>query len=131
MSGFPRLLLDAGALIDAENNPRGKVFIDCRKAIMNGFPPLLPAVVYAQVWRKSPRQHGVAKMGKLCEMRSFTAQTADRVGRLLAASRTSDVVDAAVIVEAIDHQAAVLTSDPDDLRLLAEASGFDVALIKV
>jgi hypothetical protein len=37
---------------------------------------------------------------------------ADDVGRLLARSRTSDVVDAAVIVAAIEHNAAVLTADP-------------------
>lgn len=41
---------------------------------------------------------------------------------LLARSRTTDVFDAAVIVAANEHNAAVLTSDPKDLAKLASAA---------
>lgn len=47
-----------------------------------------------------------------------------RSGRvlLLAAARTSDVVDATVVVAAIEHRAAIVTSDRGDVeRLLAGA----------
>ena len=68
---------------------------------------------------------------RLCTVLPFTEQTADDVGRLLARSRTADVVDAAVIVAAIEHNAAVLTSDPKDLAKLASAAEYPVRLLTV
>jgi hypothetical protein len=41
------------------------------------------------------------------------------------------VVDAAVIIAAISHGGAVLTSDPGELTLLADAAGASVPLIVV
>ncbi|MDQ3151936.1 MAG: hypothetical protein M3R63_09520 [Actinomycetota bacterium] len=41
------------------------------------------------------------------------------------------VIDAAVIVAAIEHHAAVLTSDPEDLTRLADAAGYPVRLLTV
>ena len=43
---------------------------------------------------------------------------ARQVGRLLAATGTSDITDAHVALCALRHDAAVLTSDPDDIRRL-------------
>ena len=131
MNGYPRMMLDAGALIHAEKYPRGKVFIECQEAADSGLAPLLPAVVFAQVWRDPRRQHSVAKVGRVCEMLSFTERTALRVGRLLSSSKTCDVVDAAVVVEAIDHEAMIVTSDPDDIRKLVDASGFEIPVVTV
>ncbi|MGH3773243.1 MAG: PIN domain-containing protein [Pseudonocardiaceae bacterium] len=68
-------------------------------------------------------------MRQMCRALPFTEQTADDVGRLLARSRTSDVVDAAVIVAAIEHNAAVLTADPKDLATLASAADYPVRLL--
>jgi len=53
------------------------------------------------------------------------------VCRLLVSSGTADVVDAAAIIAAISHGGAVLTSDPSDLRLLADAAGASVPLIVI
>ena len=41
------------------------------------------------------------------------------------------MVDAAVIVAAIEYNAAVLTSDPDDLARLADATDYPVRLLTV
>lgn len=131
MNTRPQLLLDAGALISAESNPVGKVAAECRLALLARRPALLPTVVFAQVWRASPRQHALSKIRQMCRAISFTNSTADDVGRLLGRSRTSDVVDAAVIVAAIEHNAAVLTSDPDDLARLADAAEYPVRLLTV
>lgn len=92
---------------------------------------LLLAVVFAQVWRASPRQHALSKIRQMCRIITFTSKTADDVGRLLARSQTTDVVDAAVIVAAIEHNAAVLTSDPKDLAKLASAAEYPVHLLTV
>jgi predicted nucleic acid-binding protein len=131
MNSRPQLLLDAGALISAEAHPAGKVIAECRLATLARRPALLPAVVFAHVWRASPRQHALSKIRQMCRALPFTTRTADDVGRLLGRSHTSDVVDASVIIAAIEHNAAVLTSDPDDLARLAEAAEYPVRLLTV
>lgn len=129
MSRQRRLVLDAGALIDIETDPRGETFRSCVKAFEDGYRPYLPTVVLAQVWRNRARQHPVRMVRRLCVLLPFTEQTAEDIGRLLARSGTSDVVDAAVIVAAIEHNAAVLTSDPKDLARLASAAEHPVPLL--
>lgn len=131
MSRQRRLVLDAGALIDIETDPRGETFRSCVKAFEDGYRPYLPTVVLAQVWRERARQHPVRMVRRLCALLPFTEQTAEDVGRLLARSGTSDVVDAAVIVAAIENNAAVLTSDLKDLATLASAAGYPVRLLPV
>jgi hypothetical protein len=126
-----RLLLDAGALIDIETDPRGETFRSCVKAFEDGYRPYLPSVVLAQVWRDRTRHHPLRMVRRLCTVLLFTEQTAEVVGLLLARSRTSDVVDAAVIVAAIEHNASVLTSDPKDLAKLASAAEYPVRLLTV
>ena len=131
MSPQRRLLLDAGALIDIETDPRGETVRSCVKAFEDGYRPYLPSVVLAQVWRNRTRQHPLLMVRLLCTVLPFTEHTAEDVGRLLARSRTSDVVDAAVIVAAIEHNAVVLTSDPKDLAKLASAAEYPVRLLTV
>ncbi|KWX05000.1 hypothetical protein C3Y87_09090 [Carbonactinospora thermoautotrophica] len=126
-----RMVLDAGALTDIEAHPRGRTYVDCCEALFAGYRPLLPAVVYAQVWRNGPRQAPLARVRKICEIVPFTDQTAEDVGRLLALSGTSDVVDAAVVITAISHNAVVLTSDPEDIGKLADAVGVRLPLVVV
>lgn len=67
----------------------------------------------------------------MCRVIPFTEHTAEDVGRLLTRNRTSDVVDAAVIVAAIERNAAVLTFDPKDLAKLASAAEYPVRLLTV
>jgi hypothetical protein len=62
---------------------------------------------------------------------SFDEDMAQAVGRLLALSGTADVVDAAVVVVALGHGCAVLTSDPGDLAKLAGAAGVRVPPVVV
>lgn len=131
MSRQRRLVLDAGAFIDIETDPRGETFRSCMKAFEDGYRPYLPTVVLAQIWRNRARQHPVRMVRRLCTLLPFTEQTAENVGRLLARSGTSDVVNAAVIVAALEHNAAVLTSDPKDLAKLASAAEYPVRLLTV
>lgn len=125
------LVLDAGALIHVEANPRGRVYAACRDVLEAGSPALLPTVVLAQVWRASPRQAPLAVLRRMCRSVPFTDDVAEAAGRLLARSGTADVVDAAVIIAAISHGGAVLTSDPNDLRKLSDAAGIPVPFVVV
>lgn len=125
------MILDAGALIEVERNPRGRVFGVCRDAHIAGTLALLPTVVLAQVWRGSARQAPLSVVRRMCKAVPFTEDVAEAVGQLLALSGTADIVDAAVMVTAMSRDGAVLTSDPRDLQKLADAAGVVVPLIKV
>lgn len=125
-----RLLLDAGALIKAEKDPRSDVIAGARRAVWMGTAVLLPALVFAQVWRNGG-QYGLRNLCRWCVPVPFTMTTAQRVGALLAASGTDDTVKAAVIVAAIETNAAVMTREPGDLRELAEVADVNVPLIAV
>ncbi|MFD4640713.1 PIN domain-containing protein [Lentzea sp. NPDC058436] len=125
------LVLDAGALIHVEGNPRGRVYGACRDALDSGTRALLPSVVLAQVWRGTARQAPVSMLRRMCRPVPFTEDVAEAVGRLLALAGTSDVVDAAVVIAAVSHNCAVLTSDPGDMGKLADAAGVKVPLIVV
>jgi hypothetical protein len=54
-------------------------------------------------------------------LEAFAENAARDVGRLLAASKTADIVDASVVVSALIRGDAIVTSDPADLRALADA----------
>jgi hypothetical protein len=56
---------------------------------------------------------------------------AHAAGRLLAKTRTADVVDAFVVVVAVRNKAVILTGDPDDIERLVRASGDGAAVVKV
>lgn len=127
----PPLLLDAGALIKAEKDTRSKTHINVWEAYGNERTVLLPTVVLAQVWRDTERQHGLRALCGSCKRLGFPTRMARRVGGLLKAAGTSDIVDAMVVLAAIEHEAVVLTSDPKDLKALVEAAEADVPLIAV
>ncbi|MBA8825492.1 hypothetical protein FHX42_002843 [Saccharopolyspora lacisalsi] len=124
------LVLDVGVPIKVESLPNGAVIQRIPRTLETGRDIFLPAVAFAQVWRQDPRQYPMHKLRKTSRVVPFTEETAVSVGRLLRLSGTSDVVDAAVVVAAIEHDATVVTSDPADLSKLAGAVGFPLPLIE-
>jgi predicted nucleic acid-binding protein len=122
------LTLDTGALIAAEKGAEGfwallKSAID-RRALIT-----VPAPVLAQAWRKN--NPVIARVLKACRVSALDEVTAKRVGNLLADSRTADVVDAAVVVGAVERGDTVATSDPDDIGRLAVAAGAQLRILRV
>lgn len=118
------LVLDAGALIALERGDRS-VAILLREARRSADLMLVPAPVWAQVWRAHPRQALLARFRRSeppPQIVPLDDAAADRVGLLLAQSGTRDVVDAHVVVVARAAGASlVLTSDPGDIRRLDPA----------
>lgn len=86
-------------------------------------PLVIPAGVLAQAWRDGSRQARLAALvgadASLVEVLDEAAAKA--VGVLCGLSRTSDVVDASVVVTARTHRAVVVTTDPVDLRRIDPA----------
>ncbi len=112
-----RALYDAGALIAADHNDRA-VWAAHRARLEAGLRPLTTAPVVAQVAR-SDRQALLHRLLSGCDVVPFAAADAAAVGRLLAASQTSDVVVAHVATTASVMRAVVVTTDVDDIAHLA------------
>lgn len=112
------LTYDTGALIAAESRDVGLWALHDQTLARN-VRPVVPAPVLAQAWRGGP-QHNLARLLKGCVLEAFAENAARDVGRLLAASKTADIVDAAVVVSALLRGDVVVTSDPADLRALAD-----------
>ncbi len=113
------LTLDAGALIALDRNDRRVLVLLARAAETRGRVDI-PGGALAQAIRRPERQ---VRLARLIRQPTTVVVPLDRVdatavGMLLAASGTSDVVDAHVVVCSRRSGYAVVTSDPGDLRLL-------------
>ena len=110
---------DAGGLIALDRNDRRVVALLARAAETKS-PITIPASALAQAIRRPERQ---ARLARLIRQPTTTVRELDRVdatsiGRLLVASGTADVVDAHIVICARRAHQRVVTSDPDDLRVL-------------
>lgn len=113
------ITLDAAALIGLDRNDRRVVALLARAAEL-GAPVLVPASALAQAIRQPERQ---ARLSRFIRQPGTSVVSLDRVdsvrvGRLLAATGTSDVVDAHVVVCAQRAGTSVATSDAGDIASL-------------
>jgi len=116
------VVLDAGALVAFELNDKAiRRLVEL--ALQHGGRLHVPAGVLAQVWRDGARQARLARLVKsgLLAIQDLDVDEARATGTLCGAAGTSDVVDASVAILARRHDAAVVTSDPADLRHLDAA----------
>lgn len=114
--------LDAGALIGLDRNDRRVIALLVRAAA-KGARVTVPACALAQAIRRPAKQARLARMIRqsTTDLVPLDGPDATAVGILLAATGTSDIADAHVVVCARRSGQAVVTSDPDDLaRLDAE-----------
>jgi spore germination cell wall hydrolase CwlJ-like protein len=110
------LILDAGALIAIERRDRPTIARLVR-AHEEAEPVLTSAAVVAQVIRNRVRQVTLERVLAGVDEQPLDSDLARRAGQLLATSRTSDVVDAALALLAGPGD-EVMTSDSTDLRNL-------------
>jgi hypothetical protein len=113
------LTFDAGGLIAIDRNDRRVVVLLARAAEL-GARATVPATALAQAIRQPARQARLARLVRqpTTDLVPLDGPDATSVGVLLAASRTTDIVDAHVVVCARRSHQAIVTSDPDDLRRL-------------
>lgn len=116
---MPGLTLDAGALIAVDRNHRGVIAL-LERARAEGHIITIPATALAQAIRKPHEQARLSRLVRqpAVDVVALDRVSAIRVGRRLASSGTSDVVDAHVIECAQRTKSAVVTSDAEDLRHL-------------
>ena len=126
MSNF---VYDAAVLVAADRNER-RTWAEHKVRLELGTVPLVPAPVVAQVSR-SPQQAQLRRFLAGCVVVPLGENDAHAAGRLLAKSRTADVVDAVVVTVAVVNRAVILTSDLDDIDRLVRASGHELIVVTV
>ena len=116
MSG---LTLDAGALIGFDRNDR-RVTVLIARSLSLGVTVVVPAGAVGQAWRNGRTQARLARLlaSRLVKVEPLDDAGARAAGQLCGVRGTTDVVDASVVLCAKSHHHTILTSDPDDLRLL-------------
>ena len=116
------ITLDAGGLIALDREAR-RVVVLLARARETGARVTVPAIALAQAIRRPEQQARLARLVRqpTTDVIALDRVDATNVGRLLAASGTSDITDAHVVICARRSGQRVVTSDPGDLRTLDPA----------
>jgi predicted nucleic acid-binding protein len=123
------MILDAGALIAVGRNERAMI-ARLIAAEQEGDEPTTHPMVIAQVWRdQRGRQAPLARLLRGVRIVPIDDDLGRRCGELLGRARTSDPIDAAVVLIAADGE-TVVTSDPDDILHLIRAAKRTVMVIR-
>jgi hypothetical protein len=113
---------DCGALIAIDNRDAG-VLQRHERRIGRGNRVIVPAPAAAQAVREPQRQARLMLALKGCDVMPFGKDSVNMAGVLLAGAGRSDVVDAFVVLAAARTEAAVVTTDGDDIRHLLDTLG--------
>jgi predicted nucleic acid-binding protein len=119
---MPGVTLDAGGLIALDRDDR-RVVVLLARARETSAQVTVPAPALAQAIRRPERQVRLSRLTRQpgTDVIALDRVDATHVGRLLAASGTSDIADAHVVICARRAGQPVVTSDPSDLRQLDPA----------
>ena len=119
---MPGVTLDAGGLIALDRDDR-RVVVLLARARETGAQVIVPASALAQAIRRPERQVRLSRLIRQpgTDVIDLGRVDATHVGRLLAASGTSDIADAHIVICARRAGQPVVTSDPGDLRQLDPA----------
>lgn len=107
------VVLDAGALIAVDRADRRVIRLLELAGVVH-----VPAGALAQAWRNPARQ---VRLGRVMSAENIVVHPLDglsarAVGQVCAATATSDIVDASVVLVARSVDGVIVTSDADDLR---------------
>ncbi len=116
MSG---LTFDAGGLIALDRNDR-RVIALLARAWETGARITIPTTALAQAIRNPATQARLSRLSRqpTTKLAPLDGVDATQVGVLLGSSKTSDLVDAHVVICALRNNDAIVTSDPRDLAHL-------------
>ena len=124
------LILDAGAFVAIERGDRDVIAL-VKRELGAQRSPVTHGGVIGQIWRGgSGRQARLATFLSGVTVVPLDEVLGRRAGMLLARARKTDVIDAAVVLLAVDGD-WILTSDPDDLGPLAATADLHVDVVPV
>jgi hypothetical protein len=122
-------VLDSGALIGIDKRDR-QIGAMLRVLQRDGVPVRTSAAAVAQVWRDGRRQANLARVLPGVDIGALDEVAGKRVGELLRANGTSDLVDAHVAL-LVQPQGSVLTSDEADIRALLRTRRVKAVVVRV
>lgn len=123
------MILDAGALIAVSRNDR-KMIARLVAVEEEGEEVRTHPMVVAQVWRDPHgRQTQLVRLLRGVQVVPINDDLGRRSGELLGKARTSDPIDAAVVLISSDGE-AIVTSDLDDILNLARVAGRRIVVIR-
>ncbi|HEY4055526.1 MAG TPA: hypothetical protein VGM39_02920 [Kofleriaceae bacterium] len=124
------MILDAGALIALSRGEKAIREI-LEDALRERDDLRTHAMVVAQVWRATPSTPAVLSRAlRSIEVLPIEESFGRRCGELIGKARTSDPIDAGVVLIARDEE-QILTSDPDDIRHLADVARVRVVVVQI
>ena len=114
-----RVVLDTGALIALDRADR-TITVLVAEARATNTTLIVPAGCVAQAWRNPSRQALLSSFLRLINVEVVPIDYAEsrRIGLLLAATGSTDIVDAHVAICAHRMDQTVITSDPEDIKRL-------------
>ncbi|MCY4135810.1 MAG: twitching motility protein PilT [bacterium] len=122
------MILDAGLLIAVDREERAaRSFLAA--AVRTDEVLRTTAPVVAQVWRDGRRQARLAQFLATLDIHPFDRADAGAVGKILSNSGTADVVDAHLVVLAVQIGDGIITSDAHDFAVLVGHLGSDAPKI--
>lgn len=110
------MIIDAGPMIRDGEKVNSRLWALIKRCAERGEEMHTTHPVLAQVWRDPTRQANLARAVGHFDVHPL--DDARSVGRRLARAKTSDVVDAHLVVVAEQLGTFVLTTDPDDMSQL-------------
>lgn len=115
--GLSGITFDAGGLIALDRDDRRVLALLARNSEL-GMRVTIPATALAQAMRNPARQARLSRLIRQpnTDLVALDGPDATATGLILAASRTSDITDAHVVMCARRAVQVIITSDADDLR---------------
>lgn len=113
---------DTGALVAGERNDR-RMWALHAGFLAEEVAPVVPAPVLAEAWRGGPRQASLSRLLAMCDVEPMSEDQARQVGVLAGKAAHDDIVDVTVVEGAIRRRDAVVTSNEDHIRRVADAVG--------
>jgi predicted nucleic acid-binding protein len=118
---MPGVTYDTGALVAGERNDR-RMWALHAGFLAEEVAPVVPAPVLAEAWRGGARQASLSRLLAMCDIEPMSEEQARQVGVLAGKAAHDDIVDVTVVEGAIRRHDAVVTSNEEHIRHIANAT---------
>jgi predicted nucleic acid-binding protein len=118
---------DTGALVAAERNDR-RMWALHAAFLAEEVVPVVPSPVLAEAWRGGPRQASLSRLLAMCDVEPLSERQARDVGVLAGKARHDDIVDVTVVEGAVRRRHAIVTSNEEHIRRIADAAGVELRI---
>lgn len=118
---------DTGALVAAERNDR-RMWALHAAFLAEEVVPVVPAPVLAEAWRGGSRQASLSRLLAMCDVEPLSERQARDVGVLAGEAGHDDIVDVTVVEGAVRRRHAIVTSNEEHIRRIANAAGVQLRI---